>query len=172
MEKLKPFLIAGLILILGIVFVACDNDDDDDNGVTPPPPVDEWVGTWLSAGANVAPLLVAVFNYDSVLVVMNDDNTLTLNSHVAGGAWTGEIQGTYVVTESATGDIHSIALAYPAFEQEGIIQVVEGNPDIMNLEVVQTVPDIGATPRTPGDGFGSDPVLLDTNIQVYERQDE
>ena len=42
-------------------------------------------GTWLSAGTNVAPLLVALFNYDSVRVVFGA-NTVDLSSHIAGGA--------------------------------------------------------------------------------------
>jgi hypothetical protein len=169
MDKFKSILVLGLALVLAFALVACDSDDD--GGTVAPPQVDAWVGTWLSAGANVAPLLVALFNYDSVLVVMNDDpTTLTLDSHIAGGAWTGELQGTYTVTEEPTGDVHSIAIVYAAFSQEGIIQIVEGNPDLMNLEVVQTVPDIGAVPRTPETGFGSDITLGDMNIQVYERQ--
>ena len=168
MDKVKSILLLGLALVLAFALVSCESDDD--GGTTAPPQVDAWVGTWLSAGANVAPLLVTLFNYDSVLVVMNEDLTLTLDSHIAGGAWTGEIQGTYTVTEEPTGDVHTIEIDYTVFEQAGIIQVVPGTPDVMNLEVVQTVPDIGAVPRTPTTGFGSDPALLNTNIQVYERQ--
>jgi hypothetical protein len=117
----------------------------------------------------VAPLLVAVFNYDSVRVWMNDDQTVRLDTHVDGGAWT-TINGTYSVTESASGDVHSIELVYPAFEQGGIIQIIEDTPDTLKLEVVQTVPDIGAVPRTPATGFGSDPALGTTNIQIYVRE--
>lgn len=167
MDKFKPILILGLALVLAFALVACDGDDD--SGTVTPPQDDAWVGTWLSAGANVAPLLVAFFNYDSVLVVMNENLTLTLDSHVAGGAWTGEIPGTYVVTESDTGDVHSIEIEYAVFSQGGIIQIVEGDIDQMNLEVVQTVPDIQAVPRTPETGFGSDLGLGDSNIQVYIR---
>jgi len=169
MEKFKIFLLCGLVLLMSFTLFSCSDDDSSDNG-SGPPPVDAWVGDWLSAGANVAPLLVAVFNYDSVMVTLTEDNTVTLNSHVAGGAWTGEIAGTFTVTESATGDIHSIELVYAAFEQGGIIQIIEGTPDTMKLEVVQTVPDIGATPRTPETGFGSDPLLGTTNIQIYLMQ--
>jgi hypothetical protein len=65
--------------------------------------------------------------------------------------------------------VHSISINYTAFEQEGIIQVIEGSPDQMKLEAVQTVPDIGATPRTPESGFGSDAALGTSNIQQYVR---
>jgi hypothetical protein len=166
--KLLIVLLATLALLN---FVACSDDDDDNGGTNPPPTTeDPWVGQWLSAGDNVAPLLVAVFNYDSVRVWMNEDQTVRLDTHVDGGAWT-TLNGTYSVTESASGNVHSIELVYPAFEQGGIIEITDGSPDQMRLEVVQTVPDIGAVPRTPDSGFGSDPALGTTNIQVYVREE-
>ena len=158
-------------LLIGIVALgACSDDDDDNGGTNPPPPADDpWVGVWLSTGTDVAPILVTLFDYDSVRVTMNDDNTVVLETHPEGGAWA-TTNGVYTVTEEATGDVHSIAINYTAFEQEGIIEIIEGTPDAMWLEVVQTVPDIGAVPRTPADGFGSDPNLGVLNIQKYVRQ--
>lgn len=165
--KLMLLLLAALAMLS---FVACSDDDDDDNGGTNPPlPDDPWVGQWLSAGDNVAPLLVAVFNYDSVRVWLNEDQTVRLDTHVQGGAWS-TLNGTYVVNESQMGDVHSIELVYSAFEQQGIIQVIEASPDTLRLEAVQTTPDIGATPRTPETGFGSDQTLGTSNIQVYVRE--
>ena len=158
----------AVVLICGLTWITGCGDDDDDT--TSPPETDEWVGTWLSAGENVAPILVAVFNYDSVRVEFDEDQIVTLDSHVAGGAWT-SVSGTYLVTRYETGDIHSIETVYPAFSQEGIIQVISANPDTMKLEVVQTVPDIGAIPRTPETGFGSDLTLGDLNIQIYLREE-
>ena len=159
-----------LALLIGLVaLTACSDDDDDNGGTNPPPPTeDPWVGTWLSTGSDVAPILVNLFAYDSVRVTMNEDNTVMLETHPAGGAWA-TTNGVYTVTEAASGDVHSVAINYTAFEQEGIIQVIDGAPDAMWLEVVQTVPDIGATPRTPADGFGSDPTLGVFNIQKYVR---
>ncbi len=125
-------------------------------------------GTWLSAGSNVAFLLSYYFNYDSIRVVFGT-NTVELSSHVAGGAWSQQ-SGTYVVTQEDSGDVHSIEIVYTAFEQAGIIQVISATPDTMKLEVVQTLPDIGAVPRTPATGFGSDVTLGTTNIQVYLRE--
>jgi hypothetical protein len=159
-----------LTMVLGIVALTACSDDDDNGGTNPPVPTeDAWVGTWLSTGADVAPILVTLFDYDSVRVTMNDDNTVVLETHPEGGAWA-TLNGVYTVTESASGDVHSVAINYTAFEQEGIIQVIEGTPDAMWLEVVQTVPDIAAVPRTPADGFGSDATLGDSNIQKYKRQ--
>lgn len=165
--KMMLVLLASLALLT--VF-ACSDDDDDNGGPTTPPDPDPWIGQWLSAGDNVAPILVTVFNYDSVRVWLNEDLTVRLDTHVEDGAWT-TTEGVYSVTEAATGDVHSIELVYSAFSQEGIIQVISGSPDEFQLEVVQTVPDIGAVPRTPESGFGSDPGLGDLNIQVYVREE-
>jgi hypothetical protein len=165
MNVFKTLLIVVLSLTMLTVLGCSDSDDENP---TAPATAKAWEGTWLSAGDNVAPLLVAVFNYDSVMVTM-DANTVTLATHVAGGAWT-ELPGTYVVTESASGTVHAIEINYTAFSQEGVIEVISGTPDTMRLEVVQTVPDIGATPRTPETGFGSDAALGTMNIQVYEKQ--
>jgi hypothetical protein len=163
MKKLLYLLIA----LLSISFVAC-SDDDGDGGTDPVEDAKPWVGTWLSAGTNVAPILVAVFQYDSVRVTMNADNTVVLESHIANGAWS-TLPGVYTVSESSSGNVHAININYTAFEQDGIIEVITGNPDQMKLEAVQTVPDIGATPRTPETGFGSDAALGVNNIQTYIR---
>jgi len=168
MKRLIPLL--SVLLVVAMVFsVGCKSDDDDNNPTGTNNQPDPWVGTWLSAGANVAPLLVALFQYDSVRVVMNDDQTVVLSTHPAGGAWA-DLNGTYTVTKSASGDVHTIEIDYTVFAQAGIIQVISATPDTMKLEVVQTNPDIGATPRTPETGFGSDPTLGNTNIQVYVRE--
>jgi hypothetical protein len=166
--KLLLVLLAALAMLS---FAACSDDDDDngDNGGTNPTVPDPWVGDWLSAGENVAPLLAGdPFNLDSVRVHLGEDQVVVLEQHVEGGSWT-TLNGTYAVTESQSGDVHSIEIIYPAFEQEGIIQVIEASPDTMLLEAVQVTPDIGAEPRTPETGFGSDPTLGTANIQTYVR---
>ncbi len=154
-----------MVLILGLLLVmGCEDDsgtDANDNDV------DVWVGNWLSAGPNVAYLLSAYFQYDSVKVEFTEDNTVTLETHVMDGAWT-TLEGTYVLTESSDSDIDVIQLIYTAFEQEGIIEI---DGDTLRLEAVQTVPDIAATVPTPAGGFGADPTLGTINIQTYIRQD-
>jgi hypothetical protein len=161
MKSIKLILIALLGLML---LVSCGDTKNDDDAKD----VDAWIGTWLSAGTDVAPILVAFFQYDSVRVEFKDDNTLTLESHVANGAWT-TLQGTYVVTESADGNIHHFAANYTAFEQEGIIDVTDGDPDVLRLEAVQTVPDIGAIPPTVAGGFGVDPIFGAGLVQTYKK---
>ncbi len=164
---MKSFIAFLSILALIAVIAGCSKDSK--SSTEPVVTKDAWIGTWLSAGTNVAPILVAVFNYDSVRVTINEDKTVTTDSHVKNGAWT-STTGTWAVTKSASGDVHSVEFVYPAFSQEGILQVTTGTPDQLKLEVVQTVPDIGATPRTPDTGFGSDATLGAANIQTYVRE--
>ncbi len=159
-------LIYLLIVLLSISFAACS--EDDDSGTDPVDDAKPWVGTWLSADANVAPILVSLFKYDSVRVTLNEDKTVLLESHIKDGAWSA-LPGVYSVTESTSGNVHAISINYTAFEQEGIIEVTSGNPDQLKLEAVQTIPDIGAVPRTPATGFGSDAQLGTLNIQTYVR---
>ena len=161
MKWIRVLMVLTLVLGLG-TFVGC-SDDDDDNPTGPGggTEVDPWVGTWVSEGEDVAPLLVGLFNYDRVVVTMNDNGTVSLTTRVAGGS-SSTVNGTYAVTESATGSVHSIQIVYPSFTQEGIIEVTDANPYRMRLEVVQTIPDIGATVPTVGAGFGADPTLMDS----------
>lgn len=167
MKKLLISILA--IILLSAIFMACSEDSTSPEDTTRTP--EAWEGSWLSAGANVAPLLIGVFNYDSVRVVFGE-NTVSLTSHIAGAAWSAPNEGTYTVTKSQTGDIHTIDIVYTAFEQSGIFQVVSANPDTLRLEVVQTVPDIGATPPTVAAGFGSTSggAFGTTNIQIYLKE--
>lgn len=171
--KTMRILFVLFLLVGGLGLSAC-SDDDDDNPTGPGGnggDTDPIVGTWLSEGENVAPIL-ASFNIERVQVTFDDDGTVALSQTVTGTAPTSN-SGVYTVTEAATGDVHAIAINYtgtPAFEQEGIFEVISASPDTLRLEVVQTVPDIGATPRTPADGFGSDQTLGNLNIQIYIRQ--
>ena len=157
-----------VMIVAGMLFMnSCSKDDES---TTQPTPVAEWVGTWLSAGDDVAPLLVALFQYDSVRVEMTQDLIVKTHSHIAGGAWS-TVEGTYKITKSASGDVHTAEFFYSAFDQAGIIQIMAGTPKTMKLEVVQIRPDIGAVPRTPDSGFGSDVALGTLNIQNYVKED-
>lgn len=165
-------LLMALVLATGLgALTGCS--DDDNGGPTGPGPgtdVDPWVGSWVSEGDDVAPLLVALFNYDRVVVEFTDAGTVSLTTRVAGGG-TATLNGTYAVTKSASGSIHEIEIVYPSFTQAGIIEVTDANPFQMRLEVVQTIPDIGATVPTVAAGFGADATLGTTNIQTYASAD-
>jgi len=163
---MKRFILTSM-LIAGMLFMASCSKDSD-NG-TDAEDKDVWVGTWLSAGANVAPIL-SYFQLDSVRVEFKEDMTVTTEQHVIDGAWT-TLNGTYSITEEESGSVHSISIIYAAYEQGGIVEIIDGTPKTLKLEVVQTTPDIGATPRTPASGFGSDASLGTSNIQTYVQVD-
>jgi len=153
-----------LIVLMGLMLlVSCEDSKNDDEGND----VDAWIGTWLSAGDDVAPILAAFFLNDSIRVEFRDDNTLTLDTHTIGAGWVSD-QATYIITESNDGDIHHFAATYTAFEQEGIIEVIDS---VMRLEAVQVVPDIGAVPATVASGFGADAVWGAQLIQTYKKVD-
>lgn len=131
-------------------------------------------GTWLSTGDNLAPLLAGEpFNLDSVIVTFNADQSIELLQHVEGGAWTTS-NGLYALDVSEGLNIHTFTGTYTdpiSFVQEGIIRVaVQGDPDVLTLEAVQTDPDIGAEVPTPEGGFGST-IIGDINVQTYVRYD-
>jgi len=161
---MKHLTIILLIIASMLALMACS--EDSDNGSNGDDDQEAWIGTWLSAGSNVAPILSTYFSYDSVRVTLDTDMTVKTESHVSGGAWS-TVEGVYTVTKSESGDVHAVEFVYAAFSQEGIMQVTD---DELKLEVVQTVPNIGATPRTPDTGFGSDVTLGTLNIQKYVRQ--
>ena len=64
--------------------------------------------------------------------------------------------GIYTVTETAKGDVHAIAINYPAFEQEGIIEVIDGTPDAMCARSRADRARHRRGAPTPATGFGSD----------------
>lgn len=167
MNKLFILLLAGFV-----AFFAVSCSEDDDSSTNSNNDTEAWVGTWLSAGENVAVLLSATFNIDSIYVEFKEDGSISLDQHIADGAWSSN-SGTYSVTKSASGTIHTISISYssPAFDQEGIFEITAGSPDMMQLEVAQTNPAIGAVPATVAGGFGSTNAgaFGTMNIQKYVR---
>lgn len=158
------WLMTLIVALLGVA--ACSDDDDNNNNNTTPPTPDAWVGKWISAGDDVAPLLVAWAGYDSIYVTFNEDMTVVLETHVPDNAWVVD-NGTYDVTESESGDIHSIHVTYTAYAQDGIIQVFPADVDSLWLEAIAV--GLPNPVPTPEGGFGADPDLGTTNIQVYRR---
>jgi len=159
----------ALVLLLGLLALGLAACSGDDNPVTVETPADPWVGTWISAGANVAPIVYAdPVNVDTVIVTFNANNTITLvqHNHVTD-TWSTNT-GTYDVTKSATGDIHAISISYtnPAFDQLGIIQVTDDGSKTRQLKLEVVISTYTTVP-TPEGGFGADGVLGTLNIQTY-----
>jgi hypothetical protein len=172
MKKWNLLLVPVLVLGLAISFTGCSKDED--NGTTPTVLTisDTLVGTWISAGANVAiALTLDPSNIDSLVVTFNEDNTISTYSHKTTGdesTWTGVWT---VDEESGVDGIYTIVVDYTVgyvHTEEGVFQITAEN-DGMTLELVQTVPYLGFTVPTPADGFGST-VYGSYITQVYVRQ--
>jgi hypothetical protein len=134
------------------------------------------VGTWLSAGNDVAPLLTA-FHYTQITAQFNMDGSYVVHALTDKGE-TKELDGSYAQTPSATTGIENITLHQTnptALESDGIYQVdTTVTPAHMSYEVVQTQPTVGWQPPQATKGFGStidDKGMATTiNIQKYVRQ--
>jgi hypothetical protein len=115
------------------------------------------IGYWISAGANVAPV-IASLGFDSLTADFRPDNTYTVVAFTPDGSST-TFTGTFVQTKSGTGNIYDIILSQNqpgAVESEGIFEVTGGVETIMKYEVAQTDPSIpGVTPPNAAAGFGS-----------------
>ncbi len=134
------------------------------------------VGKWLSAGNNVAPLLVTYFNIDSIYAEFKDNFTYVVRQVDKLGVSL-VLEGTYSATASGVGNIFKIVVNQSSptvLTSEGIFKIVTPPPpDSMLYEIVQTNPNIGALPPTPEAGFGSSNggALGTINIQKYIRLD-
>jgi len=134
------------------------------------------VGTWVSSGANVAPILVSLFGVDSIVATFNSNQTYEVLQYAGGATSPLTLTGTYSQSLSSTGNIWTITVDQTtpaALTSEGIFEVtVSDNPNSMLYEIAQTSPDIGAIPATPEGGFGSTNggAFGDTNIQKYIRR--
>ncbi len=132
------------------------------------------IGKWLSTGANLAPLLVALAGYDSIYANFYINNTYDVRAvDTAGTAYS--LTGTYTIGKSNVGNIYNITLNQSTpttLTSIGIFEIaVNQTPHLMTYEVAQTEPNIGATPPTPEAGFGSTSggAFGTLNVQKYIR---
>jgi hypothetical protein len=131
------------------------------------------IGQWISAGANVAPLLIGA-GVDSISADFKADNSYIVESFTADGSKT-TLRGTYTQSKSGTGNIWTIVTnqtSPSSLTSEGIFEVSSAAVVSMKYEIAQTNPQIpGVTPPTVAGGFGSTSggaygVL---NVQTYVR---
>ncbi len=138
---------------------------------------DGLVGVWLSAGANVAPLLNTIFQasggVDSIYAAFNTDKTYSVRQ-VNGDATVINYAGTYSNSKSSVGNIFTITTdqTVPSVAtSEGIYEVDRTqSPHFMQYEIVLISGTQNVAP-TPDGGFGSTNggVLGTLNVQNYIR---
>lgn len=134
------------------------------------------VGTWVSAGSDVAVLLSYYFAVDSIVAVFKADQTYEVKQYSGGGTSPSLLSGTYVQSASSTGAIWTITADQTSpstLTSTGIFEInTDASPNSMQYEIVQSTPDIGAVAPTPAGGFGSTNAgaLGTSNIQVYKRR--
>ncbi len=133
------------------------------------------MGSWISEGTNVAPLLVTYFKVLKVTAEFKTDYTYKVNQFNIGNATiTPDLvfTGTYVIAKSTTGKIWTITcnqeLPYTAVAS-GIFEI-KTSPEVLWYEVVQTS-GTQNVPPTPVAGFGSSNggTLGVLNIQKFVR---
>lgn len=165
-----------VLLLAAAVFAGCKKSDD--NPVAAAPPSDVIVGTWVSSGTNVAPLLVALSKYTKLTATFNADGTYKIVTIDSAGTQ-GTATGTYVTAAGGAASpkdsirtIVATQMTPTALTAEGIYQVTPGTPATMKYEVVQTQPSISAIKPTPALGFGSTNAgaLGTWNVQKYVKQ--
>jgi hypothetical protein len=131
------------------------------------------VGSWLSDGGNVAPLLAgAPFNWKTITASFDPSGSYTVLGTDKDGKQT-TFSGTWSATQSDVNGIWDIVVNQSApstTTAEGIYQVDGGT---MKYEVVQTQPTNGLQPPTAAQGFGStvyNGQKITSLIQTFVRQ--
>lgn len=169
--------------LLSLFAVACVTDDDTkttgdtgdttdtvtDTTDTQTDPAAAIQGDWVSAGDDVSALL-QLFTFTQIDATFNADGSYTVSALNAAGQ-TSVFAGTYVV--DTTTDPRGITLSQTAPLEGTSVGIWQVDADgVLSYEVVQTVPDIGATPPTPEGGFGSTVaagVNTGDNVQIFRR---
>jgi hypothetical protein len=139
----------------------------DDSGA---PVVDGIVGSWVSEGSDRSPLFAAEpFDYASVVAEFGASGAYVVTSTDQEGVEY-VLVGTYETTDDVPGAI-TLRQTDPYVATAEGLWAVDG--DTLTYEVVQTIPDYGYSPPTPGDGFGSTSgpgMTPGLNVQTYRRR--
>ena len=158
----------------GMLLAGCGNAVEVGGPGTQHQPI---IGTWVSQGADVAPLLAgAPFNNTKITATFKDDGSYSVVSFDTSNKEI-DYAGTYQIMPSTIGNIIQIRCSQvmPSTAQaEGMYQIdTTQMPVRMQYEVVQTQPTNGLQPPTPDKGFGStlyNGKQISTLIQKYSRQ--
>ena len=158
----------------GMLLAGCGNAVETGGTGTQQQPI---VGTWVSQGTDVAPLLAgAPFNNAKITATFKDDATYTVVSIDTSNKEL-DYSGTYQIMPSAVSNIIEIRLSEvtpSTAEVEGMYQIdTSQTPERMQYEAVQTQPTNSLQPPSPDKGFGStvyNGIQISTLIQKYSRQ--
>ncbi|MBW1879507.1 MAG: hypothetical protein JRJ84_14180 [Deltaproteobacteria bacterium] len=167
-------------LSLSVTLLGCPADDVDETGDTDTTDTDEIdtgsetsaiVDAWRSDGDDISPLFqTALFDYVRIDATFHDDKNYEVEAENSSGqlfTFTGQFE-----TDTSTTP-HTIVLDQDTpsdARAEGIWQVDTTSGTVLTYEVVQVLPDIGATPPTPAGDFGSTVsagLAVGDNIQTY-----
>jgi len=160
--------------VAGMMLAGCGNAVEVNGTGMQQQPI---IGTWLSQGADIAPLLAgSPFNNAKITATFKDDGTYSVVSIDTSNKEL-DYSGTYQIMPSTSGNIVQIRLAEvtpSTAEVEGMYQIdTTQTPARMQYEVVQTQPTNGLQPPSPDKGFGStvyNGMQISTLIQKYSRQ--
>ncbi len=161
-----------LAFVLAPLAAACGTATDGGNVNAQSSPL---VGSWLSSGADVAPLLAgAPFNYVRITAQFNDDQTYVVTGTDKDNKVT-TFTGTYSDTLSDQTNLYSITVnqTEPSVTTAVGIYSIDSSTGKLRYEVVQTQPTNGLQPPTADAGFGStvyNGMKIDTLIQTFIKQ--
>ncbi len=160
----------SILALAAMLSLAACKKEEENNNTNNGPKTEGIQGKWQSSGTDVAPLLVNLFQIDSIYAEFNTNMTYSVRQWDASGADLGTLSGTYTQSKSSTGNIWNITVEQTspsALRSEGIFEIETG---VMRYEIVQTEPSLGVAPPTAEGGFGSTGggAFGTSNIQVYK----
>ncbi|HLL54332.1 MAG TPA: hypothetical protein VK447_12335 [Myxococcaceae bacterium] len=168
---MKKSLVVAAFAALAVL--ACGKGQDGNNNNQGSDP--QLTGSWVSQGADVAPLLAGnPFNYTKIAATFNANGTYIVDATDKNNTTT-RLEGTYTSTASTVTGIRDIVLnqTVPStLTSTGIYQIDPATAR-MNYEVVQTQPPIqNVTPPTAAGGIGStsNGAFGTSNVQKYQKQ--
>ena len=133
------------------------------------------IGSWLSQGGDVAPLLAkAPFNYVKITAQFNDDGSYLVTGTDKDNKVT-NFTGTYMDAVSSQDGIYTITVhqSQPASTTAQGIYSIDSSTGKLRYEVVQTQPTNGLQPPTADAGFGStvyNGMKITALIQTFNKQ--
>lgn len=133
--------------------------------------------SWVSEGNNIAKVWKELFSAQKITAAFYEDNSYDMAIENTDG-FVIPMEGTYSLADSGIDGIWTIILNQDKPDSKVFKGIVKANSNyIINVEVVQTEPYLGAVAPTPEGGLGSTKtetdgktVALPGNVQKYIRQ--